>query len=59
MRSLLKKCLACGRYTLQDACPSCGGRAGNPMPPRYSPEDRYGVYRRRLKREGVSPWKTS
>ncbi|HLE54232.1 MAG TPA: RNA-protein complex protein Nop10 [Thermoplasmata archaeon] len=59
MRSLLKKCLACGRYTLQDACPGCGGRAGNPMPPRYSPEDRYGSYRRRLKREGESPWKTS
>ncbi len=59
MRSLLKKCLACGRYTLQDACPACGGMAGNPMPPRYSPEDRYGVYRRRLKREGESPWKTS
>ena len=22
-------------------CPTCGGPAGNPMPPRYSPEDRY------------------
>ena len=48
MRSILKKCSACGRYTLQEACPSCGARTGNPMPPRYSPEDRYGRYRRAL-----------
>ncbi len=59
MRSLLKKCRACGRYTLQERCPACGESAGNPMPPRYSPEDRYGPYRRRLKREGESQWKTS
>ena len=59
MRSLMHKCRACGRYTLQDACPACGAAAGNPMPPRYSPEDRYGAYRRKLMREGESPWKTS
>jgi len=52
MRSVLKKCRACGTYTLKDACPACGEPAGNPMPPRYSPEDRYGVYRRRLKASG-------
>jgi len=50
MRFVLKKCGACGRYTLKDVCPACGHAAGNPMPPRYSPEDRYGAYRRKLKR---------
>ena len=50
MRSILQKCLACGRYTLKASCPNCGGATGNPTPPRYSPEDRYGAYRRKLKR---------
>jgi len=50
MRSLLQKCGACGRYTLKAICPACGHATGNPMPARYSPEDRYGVYRRKLKR---------
>jgi H/ACA ribonucleoprotein complex subunit 3 len=50
VRSTMKKCLACGVYTLKDACPSCGRPTGSPMPPRYSPEDRYGAYRRKLKR---------
>src|SRR3989442_14176384 len=50
MRSVMKKCGACGRYPLNDVCPACGHAAGNPMPPRYSPEDRYGAYRRKLKR---------
>jgi len=59
MRSLLKKCRDCGTYTLREACPRCGAPAGNPMPPRYSPEDRYGSYRRRLKREGENAWRTS
>ncbi len=44
------KCMACGRYTLHDPCPECGGKAISPHPPRFSPEDRYGHYRRRLKK---------
>ncbi len=59
MRSLMHRCRDCGRYTLQDVCPACGGPAGNPMPPRYSPEDRYGAYRRALMRQGEATWKTS
>ncbi|HKW42995.1 MAG TPA: RNA-protein complex protein Nop10 [Thermoplasmata archaeon] len=45
----MQKCRACGRYSLKDRCPNCGEATGNPMPPRYSPEDRYGAYRRKLK----------
>jgi len=45
----IKKCLSCGKYMLKDFCEKCGGKAVNPKPPRYSPEDRFGEYRRRQK----------
>ncbi|MBU7013815.1 MAG: RNA-protein complex protein Nop10 [Theionarchaea archaeon] len=45
----LKKCTVCGTYTLKDGC-ACGGRADTVKPPRFSPEDKYGEYRRKLKR---------
>jgi H/ACA ribonucleoprotein complex subunit 3 len=44
----MMRCTACGRYTLQSACPSCGGAAHSPHPARYSPQDRWGRYRRAL-----------
>ncbi len=47
----MRKCPACGRYTLKDTCPDCGERTVSPLPPRFSPEDRYGKYRRQLKKE--------
>lgn len=49
-RSLILQCDKCHRFTLHEACPSCKGRARNPLPPKYSPEDPYGEYRRKLKR---------
>jgi H/ACA ribonucleoprotein complex subunit 3 len=36
---------------MQELCPSCGGNAANPAPPKYSPEDPYGTYRRKARRE--------
>ena len=42
------KCGACGSYGLDAKC-SCGGTRSKPKPPRYSPEDRYGEYRRKFK----------
>jgi H/ACA ribonucleoprotein complex subunit 3 len=48
---MLLKCNSCGRYTLKQACPHCGGKAVEPGPAKYSPEDHYGKYRRQLKRE--------
>ncbi|RLF17065.1 MAG: RNA-protein complex protein Nop10 [Thermoprotei archaeon] len=51
MRFLLRKCTKCGEYTLrQDKCPYCGGPLRNPHPAKFSPEDRYGKYRRELKK---------
>ncbi|MDD1721718.1 MAG: RNA-protein complex protein Nop10 [Euryarchaeota archaeon] len=41
----------CHGYTLQEKCPTCGETTTIARPPRFSPEDRYGEYRRRLKRE--------
>ena len=47
MRSEIRRCGECGRYTLQQSCPVCGSPSSCPIPPRYSPEDRMGEYRRR------------
>lgn len=49
---ILRKCQKCGNYTLkQDKCPYCGGPLRSPCPPKFSPLDPYGEYRRKLKRE--------
>jgi H/ACA ribonucleoprotein complex subunit 3 len=48
MRTAIRRCQACWLYSLRDTCPKCGARTSMPLPPRYSPEDRYGAYRRKL-----------
>ncbi|MCI0496806.1 MAG: RNA-protein complex protein Nop10 [Thermoplasmata archaeon] len=50
MKSIIRRC-GCGRYTMADRCPFCGSPVEPVIPPRFSPEDRYGEYRRRAKRE--------
>lgn len=50
MRSLLMRCTRCGAYTLRkDVCPKCGGPLEVPHPPKYSPEDKYQVYRIKMR----------
>jgi H/ACA ribonucleoprotein complex subunit 3 len=49
MRHILK-CQKCAKYTLSDTC-ACGGQAIENKPPKYSPEDKYGEYRRQAKEE--------
>jgi H/ACA ribonucleoprotein complex subunit 3 len=51
MRTALRKCPKCQEYALGDVCKRCGSPTLVPIPPRYSPEDRYGEYRRRLRKE--------
>ncbi len=51
MKSRLRRCKECNRYTLKEICPVCGSKTVNPAPPKFSPEDPYGVYRRRLRME--------
>jgi len=50
MKTSLRKCTNCRLYTLKDLCPKCGLGTIMPIPARYSPQDSYGEYRRRLKK---------
>jgi len=44
------RCSVCGKYTMKEE--HCGKKTLNPKPPKYSPEDKYGMYRRKAK--GIS-----
>lgn len=44
----IKKCNKCKRYTMKDKCPTCGGETINPLPPKFSPIDKFGKWRRKL-----------
>ncbi len=46
MRSHIRKCPECRRFTLEERCESCSVATENTFPPKFSPEDRYGKYRR-------------
>ena len=48
MKHILK-CKSCGAYTLKDKCSKCGEEVLRPIPPKYSPDDKYGKYRRKVK----------
>ncbi len=43
-------CFVCKKYTLKEIC-SCGEKALTTKPAKFSPEDKYGRYRREFKRE--------
>jgi len=47
--NLIKKCFSCEIYTLKEKCPKCGKKTRTPHPPKFSPEDKYGKYRRKAK----------
>jgi len=49
MKHILK-CESCGKYTMKEKC-SCSGKAVNPKPAKYNPEDPYGEYRRKVKED--------
>jgi len=51
MKFRMKKCKECGEYTLKDTCPECNKKTGVIFPPRYTPQDKYGKYRRILKKQ--------
>ena len=48
MTNHLLKCTKCGSYGISEEC-SCGSKRSPPKPPKYSPEDKYGKYRRLYK----------
>ena len=53
MSSRIRRCRNCGRYSLDPACKACGSETTCPVPPKYSPEDRMGNYRRK---QTVDSW---
>ena len=44
------KCTKCGKYTLKNKC-SCGAKALDPKPAKYSVDDKWGKYRRIAKKK--------
>ena len=46
----IMKCPECKSYGLTEKC-QCGATRAKPKPPKYSPEDKYGDYRRKFKEE--------
>lgn len=52
MMKHILKCRECGKFTMSEEC-SCGGKALSPRPAKYSPEDKFGSYRRKAKKESL------
>lgn len=48
MAKHILQCRQCSSYTMNEAC-QCGGAAVNPKPAKFSPEDKFGNYRRKAK----------
>ncbi|HIJ98691.1 TPA: RNA-protein complex protein Nop10 [archaeon] len=48
------KCKKCSTYTLKKKCHNCGAETVNPEPAKFSPEDKYGKYRRLYKKQLLS-----
>jgi H/ACA ribonucleoprotein complex subunit 3 len=51
MKTEILKCNNCNIYTLERICKNCKSKAITPKPAKYSPEDKYGHYRRLAKKE--------
>jgi|APSaa5957512535_1039671.scaffolds.fasta_scaffold10864_5 H/ACA ribonucleoprotein complex subunit 3 len=45
------KCGTCENYTLKKTCSKCNKKTDNPKPAKFSPEDKFGKYRRLAKKE--------
>jgi len=45
----MRKCKNCKLYTFKEFCPKCGEKTVLPYPPKFSPEDKYGYLRRKMK----------
>ncbi len=44
-------CDKCREYTLKEKCPICEKKTIQNKPPKFSPEDKYGKYRRMTKND--------
>jgi len=52
MKVEILKCEKCDIYTIERTCKNCGNNTVTNKPAKYSPEDKYGHYRRLVKMEG-------
>ena len=46
----LKICPSCKEYAMRDTC-ACGAETRSAHPPKYSPQDKYAKYRRKMSYE--------
>ena len=47
---MLRKCKKCGEYTLlETVCPYCGGEVNLAHPMKFSIDDKYWIYKQKLK----------
>tara|TARA_Y100000310_G_C20378689_1_gene667007 strand:- start:591 stop:770 length:180 start_codon:yes stop_codon:yes gene_type:complete len=53
MAEHIHKCPTCLSYTLEESCSKCGEKTILPKPAKYSPEDKYGNYRREEKKKDL------
>ncbi|MDE4907058.1 RNA-protein complex protein Nop10 [Methanogenium marinum] len=49
MAGKIRRCPSDGTYTLNFSCPACGNETRTAHPARYSPQDRLGKYRRKVR----------
>jgi len=43
---LMRRCSKCGEYTIRkERCPRCGGETYIPHPAKFSPDDKYAIYK--------------
>jgi len=47
------RCPVCKTYTLNKICKTCSSKTITSKPAKYSPEDKYGAYRRIYKEENL------
>ena len=45
MKTLIRKCVNCNKYTMNDKCPECGSETRNTDPLKYSPSDKFQKFR--------------
>ncbi|MBT4604250.1 ribosome biogenesis protein [archaeon] len=41
----------CNTYTIKEICPKCNSKTLRPMPPKFSPEDKYADLKRQAKEQ--------
>ncbi len=51
MKTEILQCSSCNNYTIEKKCKKCNTKTVTPKPAKFSPEDKYGKYRRIAKKQ--------